>query len=95
MKEEGGRRKAQSEPHPSSFILHPLVESGTFRFRDPLNKERRFLHLRLEDVPIRGSLAQFRFPTRQRKRNRRQIRLGRPFAGSGQSPPNAALRGMT
>ena len=25
------------------------LESGTFRFRDPLNKGRRFLHLRLDD----------------------------------------------
>ena len=36
-----------------------LLESGTFRFRDPLNKERRFLPLRLDDAPIKGSLAQF------------------------------------
>lgn len=35
------------------------LESGTFRFRDPLNKERRFLLLRLDDAPIIGSLAQF------------------------------------
>ena len=35
------------------------LESGTFRFRDPLNKQRRFLPLRLDDAPIRGSLAQF------------------------------------
>ncbi len=27
------------------------LESGTFRFRDPLNKERRFLPLRLDDTP--------------------------------------------
>ena len=26
------------------------LESGTFRFRDPLNKERRFHPLRLDDV---------------------------------------------
>ena len=26
---------------------------------DPLNKERRFIPLRLDDVPIKGSLAQF------------------------------------
>jgi len=32
------------------------LESGTFRFRDPLNKERRFLPLRLDDAPIEGSL---------------------------------------
>jgi small GTP-binding protein len=35
------------------------LEAGTFRFRDPLEKERRFIPLRLDDVPIRGSLAQF------------------------------------
>ena len=35
------------------------LESGTFRFRDPLNKDRRFLLLRLDDAPIKGSLAQF------------------------------------
>jgi WD40 repeat protein len=37
------------------------LESGTFRFRDPLNKERRFIPLRLDDVEIKGSLAQFLF----------------------------------
>ena len=35
------------------------LESGTFRFRDPLNKERRFVPLRFDDAPIKGSLAQF------------------------------------
>ena len=34
------------------------LESGTFRFRAPLNEERRFLPLRLDDAPIKGSLAQ-------------------------------------
>ena len=39
------------------------LESGTcgrgnLPFRDPLNKERRFLPLRLDDTPIKGSLAQ-------------------------------------
>ena len=33
--------------------------AGTFRFRDPLNKERHFIPLCLEDGPIKGSLAQF------------------------------------
>lgn len=37
------------------------LESGTFHFRDPLNKQRRFLPLRLDDAPIKGSLAQFRY----------------------------------
>ena len=35
------------------------LEAGTFRFRDPLNKERRFIPLRLDDAIIKGSLAQF------------------------------------
>ena len=35
------------------------LESGTFRFRDPLNKERRFLPLRLDDTDPPGSLAQW------------------------------------
>lgn len=37
------------------------LEAGTFRFRDPLNKERRFIPLRLDDAPIKGSLAQFNY----------------------------------
>src|SRR5258708_6154688 len=35
------------------------LESQTFRFRDPLNKERRFVPLRLDDAPPQESLAQF------------------------------------
>jgi small GTP-binding protein len=35
------------------------LEASTFRFRDPLDKERRFILLRLDDAPIKGSLAQF------------------------------------
>ena len=35
------------------------LEAGTFRFRDPLNQERRFMPLRLDGAPIKGSLAQF------------------------------------
>ena len=35
------------------------LESYTFRFRDPLNKERRFIPLRLDETPIPGALAQF------------------------------------
>jgi hypothetical protein len=36
-----------------------LLEAGTFRFRDPINKERRFIPLRLDEAPVKGSLAQF------------------------------------
>ncbi|MGO9598909.1 MAG: TIR domain-containing protein [Isosphaeraceae bacterium] len=39
----------------------PRLESYTFRFRDPLNKDRRFVPLRLDDAPIKGSLAQFSY----------------------------------
>jgi len=35
------------------------LEAGMFRFRDPLNHERRFIPLRLDEAPIKGSLAQF------------------------------------
>jgi hypothetical protein len=35
------------------------LESYTFRFRDPMNKERRFIPLRLDTAPIKSSLAQF------------------------------------
>lgn len=35
------------------------LEAETFRFRDPLNPERRFIPLRLDQAPIKGSLAQF------------------------------------
>ncbi len=31
----------------------------TFGFCDPLNRERRFIPMRLDDAPIKGSLAQF------------------------------------
>ncbi|MBF0164640.1 MAG: TIR domain-containing protein [Magnetococcales bacterium] len=37
------------------------LESYTFRFRDPLNLERRFLPLRLDDTPAPGSLGQFAY----------------------------------
>src|ERR1039458_9157071 len=30
------------------------LEAGTFQFRDPLNKERRFIPLRLDEAPIKG-----------------------------------------
>lgn len=36
-----------------------LLEHSTFRHRDPLNAERRFIPLRLDDATPPGSLAQF------------------------------------
>src|ERR1051325_89887 len=35
------------------------LESQTFRFRDPLNQQRRFIPLRLDATEPKGSLAQF------------------------------------
>ena len=37
------------------------LESQTFRFRDPLNRQRRFIPLRLGETPPPGSLGQFLF----------------------------------
>jgi small GTP-binding protein len=37
------------------------LESQTFRFRDPLNQQRRFIPLRLDDAPLKGTLAQFSY----------------------------------
>src|SRR5688572_12094716 len=35
------------------------LEAGTLRFRDPVNNERRFIPLRLDEASIEGSLGQF------------------------------------
>jgi small GTP-binding protein len=35
------------------------LEATTFRFRDPLNNERRFIPLRLDEAPVRGWLARY------------------------------------
>ena len=39
----------------------PQLESHTFRFKDPLNHNRRFIPLRLDNAPTKGSLAQFSY----------------------------------
>ena len=56
------------------------LEAGTcgrrnLRFRDPLNRERRFIPLRLDDAPIKGSLAQFLY-INWRPANREQVSWG-------------------
>ena len=35
------------------------LESQTFRFRDPLNKQRRFIPVRLDETQPKSSLAEF------------------------------------
>ena len=32
------------------------LENDTYRFKDPLNRERRFIPLRLDDAPLKGCL---------------------------------------
>ena len=39
----------------------PQLESHTFRFKDPLNHNRRFIPLRLDDAPTKGSLARLSY----------------------------------
>jgi len=75
---KGRSLKAKVELQPSAFCLQPCprafgsdwaqLEAGTFRFRDPLNRERRFMPTLqpsafilqpLPDASIKGSLAQF------------------------------------
>ena len=46
-KAEVRRKKEEIELQPSAFRLQPLL-------RDPLNRERRFIPLRLDDAPIKG-----------------------------------------
>lgn len=63
------------------------LEAGTFRFRDPLNKQRRFLPVRLDDAPAPGSLGQFSYvdwrPGREEYSRLREACL----AGQKEVPP--------
>ena len=68
------------------------LEAGTFRFRDPLNQERRFIPLRLDDAPIKGSLAQFLYinwrpADREQKTTHRSQWLPRRQAGRRRIEP--------
>jgi len=52
------------------------LEVGIFRFRDPLNRERRLIPLRLDNTPIKGSLAQYCYiDWRPMNRNRAFVQL--------------------
>jgi hypothetical protein len=53
------------------------LEAGTFRFRDPQNKERRFVPLRLDGAPIEESLAQFKYVDWRRGKRERVSDAGR------------------
>src|SRR5260370_5513840 len=72
-----------------------LLESGTFRFRDPLNKERRFIPLRLDDAPIKGSLAQFLYvnwlPAEREQTYAKLLEACRPLSNRTAAEAEAAL----
>ncbi len=56
--------------------------SGSSRFRNPLNRERRFIPLRLDDAPIKGSLAQLLYINWRRRfasGNARSERVFNPY----------------
>ena len=67
------------------------LESGTFRFRDPLNKQRRFIPLKLEEVPVKGSLAQFSyikwFPQAEEQEYSKLLEACRPLANPDSAIP--------
>jgi small GTP-binding protein len=71
------------------------LESGTFRFRDPLNKARRFIPLRLDGARIPGSLGQFMYVD-WRVGEREEIyatlldACRRPFTEGSEPAPNAS-----
>jgi small GTP-binding protein len=67
------------------------LESSTFRFRDPLNKGRRFIPLRLDNAPIKGSLAQFLYSDwRSAKREQEYGRLIEACRHAAELPPPEA-----
>ena len=51
------------------------MESGTFRFRDPVNTRRRFIPLLLEDCIIKESLRQFAYVDWSNKADTEYLRL--------------------
>ena len=71
------------------------LEAGTFRFRDPLNKERRFIPLRLDAAPIKGSLAQFLYinwlRSNREQEYRKLLAACRPVAEPPTEPSNPLL----
>ena len=75
------------------------LEAGTFRFRDPLNKERQFIPLRLDNAPIKGSLAPIPLcelaPKKRKSSYAKLLEACQPPAASGFEPatPLARLKG--
>ncbi len=61
------------------------LEAGTFRFRDPLNTDRRFIPLRLDNAPVKGSLPQFLYinwlPANREQEYAKLLQACRPLVG--------------
>ena len=72
------------------------LRTGRFRLRDPLNKERRFIPLRLYYGPIKGSLAQSLYKTPPRPKELRLI-IGAnlPFGLAGTTIQSASRPGSS
>jgi hypothetical protein len=72
------------------------LESGTFRFRDPLNRDRRFIPLRLDETPLRGSLDQFHYinwlPPQREVEYARLLASCTNQQGSSSEPKNGGAR---
>lgn len=70
------------------------MEASTFQFRDPLNKERRFIPLRLDGTTVKGALAQFLyidwFPRDRGQRYAELLEACRPLTKSPAA--NARMR---
>ena len=69
------------------------LEAGVFRFRDPLNRDPRFVPLRLDDAVIEGSLAGLVYVDWRKKSRGKRItrgfsrRAGRPIEGESPREP--------
>ena len=92
-----GSRRASKAP-PCSCSACPSTRSArtgralerhTFQFRDPLNRDRRFIPLRLDKATPRGSLAQFlAVDWRERSDDAARAARARVPAGGGLSRPS-------
>ena len=72
----------------------PGLESGTIRFRDPLNQRRRFIPLRLDDASIKGSLTQFLADQRRGSSMNRELKTEELGVYNSGIRPVARMRPM-
>jgi small GTP-binding protein len=63
------------------------LESHTFRFRDPTNRERRFIPLRLDDVTIPPALSAFAYVNWQQRSDDEYAKLVKACEPTVKQPP--------